>query len=122
MADALTLLVWKAYAVAVASERSRLDSCVWMRGAMTGVVRSLFAMTFFVRKTRCVQMADALTLLVPKAYAVAVASERSRLDSCVQKENALTILVRKAYAVAAASERSRLASYVRTHGAVANCV
>ena len=45
-------------------------------------------------------MADALTLLVRKAYAVAVASERSRLDSCVQKANALTLLVRKADAVA----------------------
>jgi len=32
---------------------------------------------------RCIQMADAMTLRVWKAYAVAVASERSRLDSCV---------------------------------------
>jgi len=45
-------------------------------------------------------MADALTLLVRKAYAVAVVSERSHLDSCVQKANALTLLVQKADAVA----------------------
>jgi len=42
-------------------------------------------------------MADALKLLVWKAYAVAVACKHSHLDSCLQKANALSLLIWKAY-------------------------
>jgi len=104
--DALTLVFWKAYAVAVESERSRLDRCVQKANALLLLVQKVYT----------------LTLLVRKAYAVAAASECSYLDSCIQKVNALTLLVWKAYAVVAASKRSRLTSCIQTHGTIANCV
>ena len=94
-----------------------------MRGAVTGVVHSLFAMTFFVWMTSAVsRWADALNLLIWKVYAMAVLSERSCLASCIQKANALTLLIQKVYAVATASECSRLASCVRMCGTMANCI
>ena len=68
-------------------------------------------------------MADALTLLVRKAYAVAVASERSCVDSCVQKANALTLLVWKADAVACVVQKVYvMACVVRMTFALTICV
>jgi len=65
-----------------------------MHGTITGIVWWLFAMIFFVQMTRTASMwADALTLLVWKVYAVAVASKHSCLASCVQKANTLTFFI-----------------------------
>jgi len=68
-------------------------------------------------------MANTLTLLVRKAYAVPVASERSRLASCIQKENALSLLIRKADAVARVVQKADAVDHVvRTTFALTLCV
>jgi len=41
---------------------------------------------------------------------------------CVQKANALTLLIQTAYAMAGMSERSRLDSYVLTYGTITGVV
>ena len=57
--------------------------------------------TLRLEDTRCVQKANALTLLVRKADSVArVVRTTFALTLCVQKGNALTLLVRKADAMA----------------------